>query len=129
MSDDILARLREMAGGAGEPKVEPKAKAVAPKAAKPKAEPAPVAVVEPEPVVAPVTSPGVAKPGVLTPVVVLDDGSTFSNLRGAKVCWISPDAEEIEESDLDCGIDISDLLTVMNAIRTMVMMAGVTVPS
>lgn len=82
----------------------------------------PVAVVEPVAVPSPAT-------GILTPVVVLDDGSTFSNLRGAKVCWVQPDADEITDADLNAGIEISDLLTVMNAIRTMVMMAGVTVPS
>ncbi len=119
MSDDILARLREMAGGAGEPKAEAK-----PKAAKPKAEPAPVAVVEPEPVVTPVSSAGVAKSGVLAPVVVLDDGSTFSNLRGAKVCWVSPDAEQIEESELDCGIEIGDLLTLRDAVQTILRIVG-----
>jgi hypothetical protein len=124
MSDDILARLREMAGSAGEPKVEAKPKAVAPKAAKPKAEPAPVAVVEPEPVTEPVPGFGVAKSAVLAPVVVLDDGTTFSNLRGAKVCWVSPDAEEIEESDLDCGIEIGDLLTLRDAVQTILRIVG-----
>jgi hypothetical protein len=121
MSDDILARLKEMASGGAEPAAKPKAATVA------KAQPvveatAPVAVLPLNSVI-PQSVPTVTKAttksaAVPVPVVVLDDGSTFSNLRGCKVCFVSPDCQDIDEEALATGIRVSDLLTLSDAFRT-----------
>lgn len=120
MSDDILARLKEMAGGgAVEPvKAAPKAKPKATKADEPA-----VAVVEPTPMT-PEKVTGVPKSFLPTPVVVLDDGSTFSNLLGCKVCFVDPDADEIDAESLASGIKVSDLLTLKDAIHTILRIVG-----
>lgn len=103
-ADDMMALLMAMASDDAPvaTKPEPKAK---PKAA----DPAPqVAVADPAPVHA----------GPLMPVVVLDDGATFSDLTGCKVCFVPPDAEQIEAEDLANGVDINELLTLRDAVET-----------
>lgn len=120
MSDDILARLREMASG-GAPAAEPKK--TAPKAKEPA--PAPVAA-DPVPVVVkPKAAPAAkAESGVTTPVVVLDDASTFSNLSGAKVCFVDPTAEEIDTAAYANGISIADLLALRDAVALILKIVG-----
>jgi hypothetical protein len=119
MSDDILARLREMAAGAAA--VEPKKSAA--KAKEPAA--VPVAAV-PEPVVVKPVAATVAKAesGVTTPVVVLDDATTFSNLSGAKVCYVDPTAEEIDTAAYANGISIADLLALRDAVALILKIVG-----
>jgi hypothetical protein len=103
-ADDMMARLMSMAGDDAPvaAKPEPKAKA------KPKAEP----VVQVADAPAPVPS------GTVMPVVVLDDGATFSDILGAKVCFVPPDCEQIEADAYANGVSVSDLLTLRDAITT-----------
>ena len=125
MSDDILARLKEMAAGG-----DPAAVKEAPKAAKPKVATVVPTPMEPEevtgvpqiktPVVSTVKAPAkvVAKDesGVKVPVVVLDDASTFSNLAGAKVCFVDPAADEVSTAEYSFGVSIADLLAMRDAL-------------
>lgn len=108
-ADDMMARLAAMAGG-DEP-VATKAE-VEPKAKRAKAEP------KAEPVVAAKSEPVSVPSGTVVPVVVLDDGSTFSDLLGAKVCYVSPDSEDIDPEAFANGIAIDSLLTLRDAIET-----------
>lgn len=110
-ADDMMARLMAMASDDApvatkpEPKAKPKAADPAPQAA--------VAVADPAPVHA----------GPLMPVVVLDDGATFSDLTGCKVCFVPPDAQQIEPEDLENSVEISELLTLRDAIETILKIA------
>lgn len=117
MSVDMMERLKAMLGDAPKAKSEPK----------PKSEPkAKVAKVEskPEPTVAELQTAAMGPDGPTVPIVVLDDGSTFSNLRGCKVCFADPAAEEIDATALSAGIEISDLLTLRDAVRTILRIVG-----
>lgn len=119
MSDDILARLREMAGTETEPvkpiKTKAKAETFVPTPVKPEQVSGVPTTVKGKTVVA---EPVAKAPSLPIPVVVLDDGSTFSNLRGCKVCFVDPDAEEIDADALASGIKVSDLLTLRDALHT-----------
>lgn len=107
MSVDMLERLKAMASGDAptKAKAEPKVEAKQPKAVPAKAATTPV--VEPVPM-----------PDTVVPVVVLDDHATFSNLRGCRICWVSPDAEDIDAESLANGVDIDSLLTLRDAVQT-----------
>lgn len=146
MSDDILARLKEMAAGG-----DPAAVKEAPKAPKKVVfVPSPVAPEEatgmPEvpasfkttpnipqtaaPVVSTVKTVGTVKTypqaesAVTQPVVVLDDASTFSNLAGAKVVFIDPTADEVDAAAYAKGISISDLLALRDAFSLILKIVG-----
>lgn len=56
----------------------------------------------------------------LVPVVVLDDGDTFSNLPGARIAFVKPGADELADGDYEKGIPISGLLELYEAIRKVV---------
>lgn len=78
------------------------------------------------------TSPGVAKSATIVAVaakstvtqqvVVLDDGSTYSDLEGCKICEIPMDSTgtfwTLTEESYAAGISISDLLTLRDALLT-----------
>ena len=139
MSDDILARLKEMAAGGG----DPAAAVEAPKATKKVVfVPSPVQPEEatgmPEVPASFKTTPNIpqnvaavistvktaakakAESSVVVPVVVLDDASTFSNLAGAKVVVLDPTAEEVDDAAYAKGIRISDLLALRDAFSLII---------
>jgi hypothetical protein len=110
-ADDMLARLMSMADDDAPVtvKTEPKAKA------KPKAEQAVERAARPA---ATAADPEPVPSGAVIPVVVLDDGATFSDIAGAKVCFVPPDCEQIEADAYANGVSVSDLLTLRDALDT-----------
>jgi hypothetical protein len=56
----------------------------------------------------------------LSPVVVLDDGSTFSNLERCRVCFVAADTNEINSDDLADGVLISDLMALRDLLRKII---------
>lgn len=110
---DVMARLMEMMG-----ETTPK------KAAKPRiaagtaqpAKPTPAVVQEDEDEDEEVVAAPAAATDGDCPVVVLDDGQTFSNLANCRVCFVSPTATEVTADDLDRGVSIADLLTLRDAL-------------
>jgi len=115
-ADDMMSRLMAMAGddAAVAEKPEPKAKAKAEQAVARAARPVTAAVAQ-QPVAVP--------SGTVIPVVVLDDGATFSDLTGCKVCFVPPDCEQVTADDLASGVDINELLTLRDAIVTILKIA------
>jgi hypothetical protein len=113
MSDDVLASLMAMADTAD---------TLEGKASKPKKRPAIAESTEraEKTEKAPVSAPAKAEKstGRTVPVVVLDDGSTFSDVGGAKVCFVAPGSEEITADAYETGISIADLLVLREAIRS-----------
>lgn len=124
MSSDIMEKLRAMAGDTV-PKTQTKAEKISrakaevakPKVAEQTIDPTPVEddeeddrLIRKEQAV-----------DLLTPVVVLDDGSTFSDMLGAKVCFVPRNAKEMPDGSFEKGIPIRDLMTlrdaILNAIR------------
>lgn len=61
-----------------------------------------------------------AATSLLTPVVVLDDGSTFSDMWGAKVCFVPQNAKELPNGTFEKGIAIRDLMTLRDAILNVI---------
>jgi hypothetical protein len=115
-ADSVLAALREMASD-----TVPKSKSKEQKLAE---------IKTPE-VKAPDVKLAVAPPGDddneredvlpgLIPVVVLDDGSTFSNIEGARIVMVFPSDEEISEAAYESGVPIKGLVDLYNAIRGVV---------
>lgn len=121
-ADELKARLEAMMSDT-EPKSKPKAAAIMTAVT-----PIPIDV-PPHPnvripkdaqIVAVAESPATAE----APVVVLDDGATFSNLHGCKIAFVDPADEEVSQDALDAGISISDLLNVFDAVRTILRVVG-----
>lgn len=56
----------------------------------------------------------------LVPVVVLDDGETFSDLAGARIAMVKAGSSELTDGAYASGIPISGLLELYNAIRSVV---------
>lgn len=111
MSVDMMERLKAMLDDAPKAKSEPK----------PKSEPkAKVAKVESKPEPTPEPTPD----GVTVPFVVLDDGVTFSDLRGCKVFFADTTTDEIKADMLSGAIEVSDLLTLRDAVRTILRIVG-----
>ena len=104
MRDDILDRLKSLMSDEGAALGVASNGGVAVKAA-PK-------------VKAPVVVPEEITDGVLCGVVVLDDGETFSNLRGCRVCFVPPDSDALPENATANSIDIDSLLTLRDAVKT-----------
>ena len=105
---DVMAQLKAMMGDAAE---TPTKKATKPRIAaetvvQPVVEPAAKEVIPPQ---SAVTTGG-------CPVVVLEDGSTFSDMEGCKVCFIAADADDVTADELAAGVSISDLLTLRDAL-------------
>ena len=53
-------------------------------------------------------------------VVVLDDGDTYSNIEGARLCFIPEGSDDLPEGAYDSGIPIKDLVVLRDAIKTVV---------
>lgn len=112
-ADSVLAALRDMAGD-----TVPKSKTKEQKLAEIKA-PAKTEVKLAD--VAPPTDDDNEREDVLPgliPVVVLDDGSTFSNIEGARIALVPHDADEISNGAYESGIPIKGLVELYNAIRS-----------
>lgn len=110
MSVDIMERLRAMAEDVPAPKSKPKAE--------PKSESNSEPTPEPEIKLAP--QPKYAASTDAVPVVVLEDGTTFSNLNGCRICFVPDDAEDIDADDFAAGIPISDLYALYRSLKTLV---------
>lgn len=106
MSVDIMERLRAMAEDAPVAKSKPKAE--------PKAES------NPEPEIKLADYPKYAASTDAVPVVVLEDGTTFSNLNGCRICLVPDDAEDIDPDDFAAGLQISDLYALYRSLKTLV---------
>lgn len=131
--DDMMARLLAMAD-APVAAPEPKAKASKPKAKAEVFVPTPVQPEDmtgiPDPVASgkikvdpSATIVAVDQP-IKVPAVVLDDGSTFSSLRGCKIVMVSPDADEVDDEALANGVEISNLLAIRDAFRVILNAIG-----
>lgn len=111
---DIMERLRQMAGDA--PVAKSKSK---PADAEPKREPN--VQLAPDTVITAVPD----KPSSQTvPVVVLEDGQTFSGIEGCRICFVPDDAEEISDDAYKSGVAISDLYTVFRLIQSLKTLMG-----
>lgn len=115
--DDMMARLMAMAD-APVAATEPKQKASKPK---PKAE---AVTSVPQPAAVPATPIVAVNESIKVPAVVLDDGSTFSSLRGCKIVMVSPDADEVDDEALANGVEISNLLAIRDAFRVILNAIG-----
>jgi hypothetical protein len=115
MSSDIMEKLKAMAGDTI-PKTQTKAEKVVrakseiavakPKVAEQTIDPTPVEEEEEDDRL-------IRK----TAVVVLDDRSTFSDMVGAKVCFVPEGAKELPKGAYEQGISIYDLLILRDAIK------------
>lgn len=126
MSVDIMEKLKAMAGE----EVAPKSKAsklrdAVKQAAKPKAveQSAPPAIrlaesaIDPTPVEDEDEDDRLIRKAM---VVVLDDGDTYSNIEGARLCFIPEGSDDLPEGAYDSGIPIKDLVVLRDAIKTVV---------
>lgn len=131
MTSDIMEKLKAMAGDTV-PKTQTKTEKVErakrevakPKVAEQTIDPTPVEDDEEDDRLIrkkAATSLVSAADSLLTPVVVLDDGSTFSDMLGTKVCFVPRNAKELPDGAFEKGIPIRDLMTlrdaILNAIR------------
>ena len=117
-ADSVLAALREMAG-----QTEAKTKTKEQKVAKATASVPEVKLAATPKAVDPPTDDDEQPENELAglvPVVVLDDGDTFSNLDGARIAFVKAGADELHDGAYQSGIPISGLLELYNAIRSVV---------
>lgn len=123
MSSDIMEKLKAMAGDTV-PKTQTKTEKVdrakrevaKPKVAEQTIDPTPVEDDEEDDRLIRKESAY----SLLTPVVVLDDGSTFSDMLGARVCFVPRDAKELPDGTFQKGIPIRDLMTLRDAILNVI---------
>lgn len=117
-ADAVLAALRDMAG-----QTEPKTKTKEQKVAKAAASIPEVKLAETPRAVDPPADDDEQPENELAglvPVVVLDDGETFSDLAGARIAMVKAGSDELTGGAYDNGIPISGLLELYNAIRRVV---------
>jgi hypothetical protein len=114
-AEQVISALRELAG-----QTEAKTKTKEQKIAKAAASVPEVKLAATPKAVDPPTDdeeqPENELPG-LVPVVVLDDGDTFSNLAGARIAFVKPGADELGDGAYENGIPISGLLELYECIR------------
>lgn len=114
-ADAVLAALRDMAG-----QTEAKTKTKEQKIAKAAASVPEVKLAATPKAVDPPTDDDEQPENELAglvPVVVLDDGATFSDLAGARIAFAKPGSDELHDGAYENGIPISGLLELYECIR------------